>query len=282
MAARALRTGSRLRPCGGAFADADARDAAASGSKSGGSALDPEILGLDPTGEILEAPGKRARLAVDSPTMWTQRDLEASSTPAPAAAMATPSTTSCSSGGTADAHSGHASPAGGTAQELAGDGSTPTATALKSLGLKVVLAAGGVPTASSELKIAQKLSNMLLVRAADAGALMISTHGTQLKQMAALKRAMKEKLIVYIVADSMGADLPTPEDAERRGKRVHERLKSVSAAAEAVTSGDNYNLQHRNDLLEQGDRRWSATFERLWAAGLVGDERAPEPDQGGA
>jgi hypothetical protein len=106
-----------------------------------------------------------------------------------------------------------------------------TAEALKQRGVKVVLAAGGLPVASGEPPVAQKVTNELLLHCVEAVALILLVHGSALKQLDAFKRASKEK-VAYLVLDAVGAALVEPAEAERLGKRVQERVRTVNESLE--------------------------------------------------
>ena len=73
----------------------------------------------------------------------------------------------------------------------------------------------------------------MLLRCIEAVALIISLHGIAIKQLDAFRRASKEKILAYVLLDAVGAPLVEPDEAERLGKRVQERVRTVNESIEA-------------------------------------------------
>lgn len=196
--------------------------------------LELAAAALGPDAEELQPPAKRLRDESASPAVRAWGGDLSSSTPAPAVAISTPGTEMPTAPQQA-AMQPDSSPAGCAAAEPPlTRGSKLTATVLMQRGVKVTLTGSGLPRASGEPRLAQKVTIELLLRAAEASALIISLHGSTLKQLAAFKRASKEKVLAYTIrrcgrgargasrarrgGEARQARSGAPADGERRGR----------------------------------------------------------------
>ena len=250
--------------------------AAAAAAEVGGQSLELEINELGPAGEHLGRSAKHPKLESATGATCGHGDGAASSAPAPEAEIrfSIRASPACSDDLEMENHSLEAEHV--PAERL---DDKVTTQALQERGAKVVLAPAGRPVTSGEDPVAEKVTNELLLLCVEAAALILSLHGTRLKQLDGFKRASKEKVLAYLVLDAVRAPLVDPDEAERVGKRVHERVRTVN---ESIVEVEKF-AKAKSKKAESDEARAAVATERqadldaLLTAEYAGISTAPAP-----
>ena len=75
--------------------------------------------------------------------------------------------------------------------------------------------------------MAAAVTNELLGLVSEAMTALLAADAAAEQQQLAPQRALREKAVAWVAADVVGALLPTPDAAEKAGKRLHKHVKTV-------------------------------------------------------
>jgi hypothetical protein len=140
---------------------------------------------------------------------------------------------------------------------------TETAASLEQRLLKIVLGDGGAPVRSGLVELENATSCVHILRAYQAvQAVLNGKRRHELPKM----RAIKEKMLAFLMADMAGAEFPGAEAAEAAGKRLEAKAKAVKEKEEAIALAA---AQRRRALGKEPDAGAQTEIERLETAQLA-------------
>ena len=103
-----------------------------------------------------------------------------------------------------------------------------TVDALRERADLVLLRGSRGPAASGRPPLATSVTNELLGLVSEAVTALLAADAAAEQQQLAPQRALREKAVAWVVADAVGASLPTPDAAEKAGKRLLKHIKTVA------------------------------------------------------
>ena len=155
------------------------------------------------------------------------------------------------------AHAGLTPPHTGAADGARAAVEPLTAEALRERADLVILRDSSGPAASGRPSMAAAVTNELLGLVSEAVTALLAADAAAEQQQLAPQRALREKAVAWVAADVVGALLPTPDAAEKAGKRLLKHVKTVWPTRSATSRRAPRSARRARAMPPRRTLRWS-------------------------